>query len=111
MLRAEALVGRIASLEREIDALLGIDPRGPALAAAARRAAGARTGARRGQSHSQKGEEIGRRIREARLARGLTQLDLATATGIRRPNVARLERGANTPTLEIGRASCRERVS
>jgi transcriptional regulator with XRE-family HTH domain len=54
----------------------------------------------RSAAANRRGTEIGQRIRDARLALGMTQLDLATATGIRRPNVARLERGGNTPTIE-----------
>ena len=43
--------------------------------------------------------EIGQRIRRAREDSGLTQQDLADRTGIRRPNIARLERGSGLPNL------------
>lgn len=43
--------------------------------------------------------EIGRKIRSAREAAAWTQQDLADRTGIRRPNIARLERGAGLPNL------------
>lgn len=42
---------------------------------------------------------IGSGIRAAREARGWTQAYLAAATDIRRPNIARLERGATLPNL------------
>ena len=45
------------------------------------------------------GEVIGQRIRHARLDRGITQNDLAKETGIRRPNIARLEKGLSLPNL------------
>lgn len=45
------------------------------------------------------GEIIGQRIRDQRAALGLTQNDLAKRTGIRRPNIARLERGLTLPNL------------
>jgi transcriptional regulator with XRE-family HTH domain len=49
---------------------------------------------------------IAQRIREARLKVGLTQEDLAERTGIARPNIARLERGAHAPsTATIQRIS------
>jgi DNA-binding XRE family transcriptional regulator len=97
--RTDALVGRLASLEREIDALLEIDPPRAAAPQIAERGR-VRSARPRARDDNPRGPEIGRRIREARLSRGLTQLDLATATGIRRPNIARLERGGNTPTIE-----------
>jgi len=42
---------------------------------------------------------VGQRIRQFREAAGLTQKELAEATGIRRPNIARLEKGNNLPNL------------
>jgi DNA-binding XRE family transcriptional regulator len=97
---ADALLLSLAALEREIDELLEIGrkpsiapPPVPAKTPPATRAPRAR-------GDKTQGREIGLRIRAARSARGLTQLDLSTATGIRRPNIARLERGGNTPTIE-----------
>jgi DNA-binding XRE family transcriptional regulator len=46
------------------------------------------------------GSKLGARIRELRLAAGLTQADLARRTGIHRPNIARVEAGRHTPSLE-----------
>ncbi|MBW2277459.1 MAG: helix-turn-helix transcriptional regulator [Deltaproteobacteria bacterium] len=43
--------------------------------------------------------DIGLRIRLTREDSGWTQQDLADRTGIRRPNIARLERGASLPNL------------
>jgi DNA-binding XRE family transcriptional regulator len=43
--------------------------------------------------------ELGQRIRTAREVAGWTQQDLAQRTGIRRPNIARLERGTGLPNL------------
>lgn len=58
-------------------------------------------------SHSQGGTNgevdgvrLGQRIRELRLAAGLTQAELARRTGIHRPNIARVEAGRHTPSLE-----------
>jgi DNA-binding XRE family transcriptional regulator len=45
------------------------------------------------------GELIGQHIRRVRLDRGVTQNDLAKQTGIRRPNIARLEKGQSLPNL------------
>ena len=42
---------------------------------------------------------IGARIRAHRERLGLTQNDLALATGIHRPNIARLEKGVGLPNL------------
>ena len=102
--RAEALVRRIGRLEAEIDLLLDDDECArpslipPALAPACPSKPAPKRA--RGPVKSGRGSEIGQRIRDARRALGMTQLDLALATGIRRPNVARLERGSNTPTLD-----------
>lgn len=46
------------------------------------------------------GVMLGKRIRELRLAAGLTQAELARRTGIHRPNIARVEAGRHTPSLE-----------
>lgn len=46
------------------------------------------------------GVTLGKRIRELRLAAGLTQAELARRTGIHRPNIARVEAGRHTPSLE-----------
>ena len=67
-------------------------------------AQGGRAGAA-GRSNGQNGETIdgarlGARLRELRLAAGLTQAELARRTGIHRPNIARVEAGRHTPSLE-----------
>ena len=50
---------------------------------------------------------LGSGIRTLREARGWTQADLARATGIRRPNIARLERGSALPNLAtLHRVAC-----
>lgn len=46
------------------------------------------------------GERLGARIRELRHEAGLTQAELARRTGIHRPNIARVEAGRHTPSLE-----------
>jgi len=46
------------------------------------------------------GTKLGGRVRELRLAAGLTQAELARRTGIHRPNIARVEAGRHTPSLE-----------
>lgn len=46
------------------------------------------------------GATLGRRLRSLRLAAGLTQAELARRTGIHRPNIARVEAGRHTPSLE-----------
>jgi transcriptional regulator with XRE-family HTH domain len=53
--------------------------------------------------HKDKGRAIsgvGGRIREIRLARGLTLDELAAKCGIAKPNLSRLENGKVTPTIE-----------
>jgi ribosome-binding protein aMBF1 (putative translation factor) len=94
--RAAALLVAFSSLEREIDAFLEIERAFAVLQAPAKK----RAQKRRSRNDGPKGREIGQRIRAARCGRGMTQLELSTATGIRRPNIARLERGGNTPTIE-----------
>ena len=44
-------------------------------------------------------EIIGKRIRERRLSIGITQNELSYSTGIKRPNIARLEKGQTLPNL------------
>lgn len=46
------------------------------------------------------GPQLGARLRELRKAAGLTQAELARRTGIHRPNIARVEAGRHTPSLE-----------
>ena len=46
------------------------------------------------------GARLGARLRELRLEAGLTQAELARRTGIHRPNIARVEAGRATPSLE-----------
>ena len=45
------------------------------------------------------GEILGQRIRDKRCAAGITQNQLAEKTGIKRPNIARLEKGQSLPNL------------
>lgn len=45
-------------------------------------------------------EEIGERVKQARKLRKLTQKDIATKTGIKRANIARIESGKHYPALE-----------
>jgi predicted transcriptional regulator len=44
--------------------------------------------------------EVMKLLVEARTERGLTQKELAERTGIRQPNISRLERGQCSPTLD-----------
>ena len=46
------------------------------------------------------GARVGSRLRELRKAAGLTQAELARRTGIHRPNIARVEAGRHTPSLD-----------
>jgi DNA-binding XRE family transcriptional regulator len=46
------------------------------------------------------GARLGARLRELRVEAGLTQAELARRTGIHRPNIARVEAGRHTPSLE-----------
>lgn len=44
---------------------------------------------------------VGSRVREEREGAGMSQLDLERFTGIKRPNIARIERGKHMPTLYV----------
>ena len=53
---------------------------------------------------------IGPRVRALREAMDLSLRDLALRSGVSAPMLSQVERGETSPTLQIGRASCRERV-
>ncbi len=53
-----------------------------------------------GKAQVEDGAHLGARIRALRLEAGLTQAELARRTGIHRPNIARVEAGRHTPSLE-----------
>lgn len=53
-----------------------------------------------GNGSSIDGARLGQRLRALRLEAGLTQAELARRTGIHRPNIARVEAGRHTPSLE-----------
>ncbi len=121
------LARRIESLEREIDPLLGIDRveasvpdqflRRESLAPPPRFSSMPETARPLPPAPPPPPAEalaaiIGRGIRAARDARGWTQADLARVTGIRRPNIARLERGAGLPNMTtLHRVACGLEVS
>ena len=52
------------------------------------------------EGHTQVVEELKDRIRRMRLARGLTQNDLAARTGISQPQISEYERGRSIPGAE-----------
>ncbi|MBF8267442.1 MAG: hypothetical protein HW388_950 [Dehalococcoidia bacterium] len=52
-----------------------------------------------GQDNS-RAVRIGTRVREVRLARGLTISELAQKAGMKRPNLSRLEHGRQAPSLD-----------
>jgi DNA-binding XRE family transcriptional regulator len=59
------------------------------------------TGATSAESASQEtAVPVGERLRRLRISAGLTQAELARRTGIRRPNIARVEGGRHVPSLE-----------
>lgn len=45
--------------------------------------------------------QLARQIRAARMARGLTQHELAERVGTKQPSIARLERGKAIPRLDV----------
>lgn len=47
------------------------------------------------------GERLGRRVRNLRAARDMTQAELAERSGVWRPNIARFESGRHVPTLPV----------
>lgn len=44
---------------------------------------------------------IGRRIAQLRAEKNMTQADLAKASGINQPNIARIETGKHSTTLDV----------
>lgn len=44
-------------------------------------------------------ELVGRALREARISRGMTQLDLERAAGLKRSHISRIENGHRLPSL------------
>ena len=46
-------------------------------------------------------EELVEQLKEHRLSRGMSQQDVANISGIKRPNIARLEACTTTPTIDI----------
>jgi DNA-binding XRE family transcriptional regulator len=48
---------------------------------------------------AQVGKRIGQRVKEIRKKRGLTQNQLAEMSGIKRPNISRLEAGTHVPEI------------
>lgn len=54
----------------------------------------------RGHMAAGKPEEIGRKIKELREAKGLTQAQLARAARLLRPNLSRMEAGKHRPTID-----------
>ena len=45
--------------------------------------------------------DIGKRLRELREAKGLSQGDIEARTGLLRPHLSKVENGHSTPTLEV----------
>jgi DNA-binding XRE family transcriptional regulator len=95
--RAEELRCRTVAIEKELDLLLPAARRGSA-GDPPRDDPG-----RPPPDEESLAAAIGSNIGAWRKRRGLTQRELAEATGIRRPNVARLERGSTLPNLSTAR--------
>lgn len=47
------------------------------------------------------GKRIGQRVKALRKQRGLTQVQLAKMTGLKRPNISRLEAGTHVPGISL----------
>lgn len=47
------------------------------------------------------GESVGKMYALARKERGLTQQEVAEISGVKRPNIARLEGGKHSPTVDM----------
>lgn len=56
-------------------------------------------GAKKGYADARTAYEFGKRVRERREALGMSQAQLASATGTSQPAIARLEGGGTEPTL------------
>ena len=56
---------------------------------------------RASQKYDYSAIEMGQRVIEARLTRGVTQKSLAKKIGTKQPSIARIERGASMPTIPM----------
>lgn len=56
--------------------------------------------AQRGYEHARKAFELAERVRELRLAQGLSQSELARRIGSTQPAIARLEAGGVAPSID-----------
>lgn len=97
------LTAETVSERRVLAIALGTSAVGPSLAASTLAGSSLAGSALAGNAKANgtiDGAKLGLRIRELRLAAGLTQAELARRTGIHRPNIARVEAGRHTPSLE-----------
>lgn len=54
-----------------------------------------------GPQHMSLAQSVGRQIAERRKELGISQMELASRTGVQQPVISRLERGQGNPTLEL----------